>query len=730
MGFTLAAAKEFNIPEFLLWTSGAASLICFDQYPILLDKGLMPIKDPSFIVNGYLDTVLDFVPTMNGIRLKDIPPFVRYSNPGDEYLNKWFMSQLEKAKSASAIIFNTCDELDADVLDVVSLKYPPCYAIVVYVNFGSITVMTPQQLVEFGWGLAKSNYSFLWIIRPDLVIRESSVLPDELLKQTKDRCLLASWCPQEQVLKHPSVGGFLTHSGWNSTIESISSGVPMISWPFFDLKKKAEEACTSPLGSSMVNLEKIIHLMKASSSVNIFYNRLDAMTRQLLDSHGPIPIKTPAQAYHSHKWQDMSKSRRMSSDSSESIATITNKLDSLGRDMKRLKENVYVIQVACENCKGAHLNKECSLNEEVKSIEKVKYGEFRQSFQIIIGTVLETEDWMKKLLESMDLNTRNQNTSLKNLETQIEQLAKDYQAKAANEVSNPSVRQCKAIFANNEAPTKGTASKGTNELDGVSFIFDDNVHVLKETREAPQRVLPCQLPPKELNPGSFTLPCIIGSLKFYAMTDLGDSVNIMPKSMFNHLKLTNLKETNMMVEMADMTKKTLVGIVENIQVLRNEEFKFWPICDPSLRECNGRDRIHVLDEWGNIKKWECNRDDERRNEKGKEMLCSDLLLIKYEYSKIDDTVRARRKSQKLIKNPLSRSLEEYKLVFDIKIEQLEDEYELGMGKKGYILDDIWDKCEQVHGGTMYSSHDEEFEKEKHWESGYYIREKDARDHLD
>nr|GFB85598.1 7-deoxyloganetin glucosyltransferase-like [Tanacetum cinerariifolium] len=44
MGFTLAAAKELNIPEFLLWTSGAASLICFDQYPILLNKGLMPIK--------------------------------------------------------------------------------------------------------------------------------------------------------------------------------------------------------------------------------------------------------------------------------------------------------------------------------------------------------------------------------------------------------------------------------------------------------------------------------------------------------------------------------------------------------------------------------------------------------------------------------------------------------------------------------------------------------------
>ena len=303
-----------------------------------------------------MDTVLDFVPAMSGIRLKDIPPFVRYSNPGDEYMTRWVMLQSERAKSASAIIFNTFDELDRDVLDAVSSRYPPCYGIgplnilenkivdktlaslksnlwkedseclswldtkapssVIYINFGSITVMTPQQLVEFGWGIAKSNYSFLWIIRPDLVIGESSVLPAELIKETNDRGLLASWCPQEQVLKHPSIGGFLTHSGWNSTIESISSGVPMISWPFFgdqqpncwvccnkwgvameidndvksdevqklvvelmngekgnemrknvaDLKKKAEEACTSPLGSSMVNLEKIIHLMNASTS--------------------------------------------------------------------------------------------------------------------------------------------------------------------------------------------------------------------------------------------------------------------------------------------------------------------------------------------------------------------------------------------------------------------------------------------------------------------------------
>ncbi|KAI3820381.1 hypothetical protein L1987_07927 [Smallanthus sonchifolius] len=318
---------------------------------------LRSIVYSSYLVNGYLDTVLDCIPTLHGIRLKDIPPWIRYINPGDEYMVQFFCSQVERAKSdsVSAIIFNTFDELDCDILDTLSSKFPPCYGIgplhllenkivdktlaslksnlwkedtecekwldskdpssVVYVNFGSITVMTSQQLVEFGWGLAKSNYSFLWIIRPDLVIGESAVLPPELLAEISGRGLLASWCPQIQVLNHPSIGGFLTHSGWNSTIESISSGVPMICWPFFgdqqpncwlgcnkwgismeidnnvksdevqklvielmkgekgnlmrkkaaELKNKAEEACVFPSGLSMANLEKIIHLMQTSS---------------------------------------------------------------------------------------------------------------------------------------------------------------------------------------------------------------------------------------------------------------------------------------------------------------------------------------------------------------------------------------------------------------------------------------------------------------------------------
>ncbi|KAA8538101.1 hypothetical protein F0562_027709 [Nyssa sinensis] len=353
MSFTLAAAQELGIPEVLFWTTSACGFMGYVQYPILIEKGLIPLKDESYMTNGYLDKVIDWIPSMKGIRLKDFPSFVRTTDP-DDFMVKFVLGEVERAKKASAIILNTFEELEGDVVNALSSMLPPVYTIgplhlilnqvddsslksigsnlwkeepeclewldskepnsVVYVNFGSITVMTPDQLVEFAWGLANSNQSFLWIIRPDLVTGDSAILPPELVRETKERGLLASWCTQEEVLSHPSIGGFLTHSGWNSTLESICGGVPMICWPFFaeqqtncwyscsqwgigmeinsdvkrdeveslvkdlmvgekgeekkkkamEWKKMTEEATASSTGSSYMNLEKMINQLLIS----------------------------------------------------------------------------------------------------------------------------------------------------------------------------------------------------------------------------------------------------------------------------------------------------------------------------------------------------------------------------------------------------------------------------------------------------------------------------------
>ncbi|GKE50167.1 reverse transcriptase domain-containing protein, partial [Tanacetum coccineum] len=121
------------------------------------------------------------------------------------------------------------------------------------------------------------------------------------------------------------------------------------------------------------------------------------------------------------------------------------------------------------------------------------------------------------------------------------------------------------MYANKKTPI----DNGQHE---ISIAFNKCTQIV-QTNDVSPKILPCQLPPKELNPGNFTLPCTIGSLNFYAMADLGASVNVIPKYMFEHLKLARLKKTDMLVEMADMTKRSPLGIVENVLV-KIEKFLF------------------------------------------------------------------------------------------------------------------------------------------------------------
>ncbi|GJR44347.1 hypothetical protein Tco_1312450 [Tanacetum coccineum] len=130
------------------------------------------------------------------------------------------------------------------------------------------------------------------------------------------------------------------------------------------------------------------HDINNHQKVNIFYNGLGAMNNQLHDSQGLIPGMTPVQALtaiqtmvdHSQKWHDGSSIISIEGSSSEGIAAIVNKLENLGRDMKKLKENIHAIQVGCQNCGGAHLDKDCPLKKDVKSNKEAKYGEFGRPF--------------------------------------------------------------------------------------------------------------------------------------------------------------------------------------------------------------------------------------------------------------------------------------------------------------------------------------------------------------
>ncbi|XP_058778821.1 7-deoxyloganetin glucosyltransferase-like isoform X2 [Vicia villosa] len=346
MPFTIQAAEERALPVLLFSPTSACSLLSHLHTRTLIEKGLIPLKEESYRTNGYLDTKVDCIPGLHNFRLKDLFDLTITTDPNDTML-EFLIHIADRVHRASAIVFNTFNELESDVLQALSSMLPSLYTIgplpsllnqighnhlasldsnlwkedtkcldwlesmecgsVIYVNFGSITVMTEEKLLEFAWGLANSKKSFLWIIRPDLVIGGSVVLSSEFVNEISDRGLIASWCQQEKVLNHPSVGGFLTHCGWNSINESICAGVPMLCWPFFadqprncrfiyneweigmeidsnakreevgrlinelmlgdngkrmrkkvmELKKKAEEN-TSPGGCSYINFDKVI----------------------------------------------------------------------------------------------------------------------------------------------------------------------------------------------------------------------------------------------------------------------------------------------------------------------------------------------------------------------------------------------------------------------------------------------------------------------------------------
>ncbi|GKA67278.1 reverse transcriptase domain-containing protein [Tanacetum coccineum] len=247
-------------------------------------------------------------------------------------------------------------------------------------------------------------------------------------------------------------------------------------------------------------------------------------------------------ANHSQKWHDGTTSRKIgSSSSNDGLAALVSKLDNLGRDMKKLKESVHAIQ----NNKGKFCVGPPGYYTKIDN--RPTYGEKRQSLEELLAKQqeesarrsTEMKGWIKKIQENTKINTRNQSASLKNLETQIEQLTKEI---PSDKILNSSSEQIKSVNSNQE-------TSRLNKLHGVSFISG----LKSNTPE----VLQHQLPPKELNPGSFTLPCTIGKFNFYAMADLGASINVMPRSIFEHLHLTNLKKTNMLCEMADMSKRHL-----------------------------------------------------------------------------------------------------------------------------------------------------------------------------
>ncbi|GKE88578.1 hypothetical protein Tco_1566053 [Tanacetum coccineum] len=122
--------------------------------------------------------------------------------------------------------------------------------------------------------------------------------------------------------------------------------------------------------------------------VILFYNGLDVLTRQILDSRGAVPTMTSVDAKkaiqkmaeYSQKWHNRT-SRGRSTETSDRLATIQAQLNNLGREIKKVNENVYAAQVGCEQWKGPHHTKDYPLKKEGETLEEAYYMQFGGPFQ-------------------------------------------------------------------------------------------------------------------------------------------------------------------------------------------------------------------------------------------------------------------------------------------------------------------------------------------------------------
>ncbi|KAM0039843.1 putative 7-deoxyloganetin glucosyltransferase [Helianthus debilis subsp. tardiflorus] len=104
---------------------------------------------------------------------------------------------------------------------------------VIYVAFGSITILNQIQFEELALALEETKRPFLWVVRPGTSGSMDYVYPSGYMERIGTRGKVVSWAPQQKVLNYPSVACFMSHCGWNSTMEGVSNGVPFLCWPYF-----------------------------------------------------------------------------------------------------------------------------------------------------------------------------------------------------------------------------------------------------------------------------------------------------------------------------------------------------------------------------------------------------------------------------------------------------------------------------------------------------------------
>ncbi|GJZ97005.1 hypothetical protein Tco_0669339 [Tanacetum coccineum] len=259
-------------------------------------------------------------------------------------------------------------------------------------------------------------------------------------------------------------------------------------------------------------------------------------------TQGSHNIHYHAPPQHSQSWHDRTTSRNIgSSSSNDGLAALVNKLDNLGRDMKKLKESVHASQVGCQIYEGPHLDKDCPLNEEVKLVEEVRYGEFGRTTPFNGNNGDDDESKNVTSISDEDLKqTSPKQTTTHYIEPYVPPITspKRLEQHAEEALLHKTMESLKIIKSNRpflkEIQQSDEYPKYMKDLVTNKPLTMENEDA-RMNRRCPA-LLFNQLPPKEKDLGSFILPCSIGRLDFNnALADLEASINIMPFSMYKRL---------------------------------------------------------------------------------------------------------------------------------------------------------------------------------------------------
>nr|XP_043631497.1 UDP-glycosyltransferase 86A1-like [Erigeron canadensis] len=250
-------SKKYKLVNISFWTESALVLNLYYHWDLLKKNGHYTT----------CDDVIDYIPGIKSIKPKDLTSYLQATNTNTVSNRIMYKALFEDAKHADIVICNTIQELEPRTLLMLN-KTQPFYAIgplfhnkftqslvstnlwselecshwldkkapksVLYVSFGSYAHINKHDLGEIAYGLLQSGVSFVWALRPGMVSsNEPDALPLGFEDQTKDQGLIVPWCNQKAVISHASIGGFLTHCGWNSILESIWCELPLICFPLY-----------------------------------------------------------------------------------------------------------------------------------------------------------------------------------------------------------------------------------------------------------------------------------------------------------------------------------------------------------------------------------------------------------------------------------------------------------------------------------------------------------------